>query len=90
MTGRNGRRSPAECARVAVVGDDLEADVAGGRQAGLTTILVLTGNTAPEEVSAATPQPDYVVRDLAALVEPLEEMTSAPRRVADAEAAPEL
>lgn len=57
--------------QVAIVGDHLEADIAGGRRAGLTTILVLTGNARAEDVGAATVKPDFVVRDLAALVAPV-------------------
>jgi glycerol 3-phosphatase-2 len=57
------------CQRVAVVGDHLEADVAGGRRAGLTTILVLSGTTLGSDLADARVQPDVVLPDLAALVE---------------------
>lgn len=33
----------ADCHRIAIVGDNLAADIAGGHRAGFTTILVLTG-----------------------------------------------
>jgi glycerol 3-phosphatase-2 len=59
------------CQRVAIVGDHLEADVAGGRRAGLTTILVLSGTATRHDLGEARVQPDLVLPDLAALVEML-------------------
>jgi HAD superfamily hydrolase (TIGR01450 family) len=61
-----GRIGGAE--RVAMVGDRVSSDVEGGRRAGLKTILVLSGATSREEAAVATPSPDLVVEDLAALV----------------------
>lgn len=58
----------ADCRRVAIVGDHLEADIAGGKRAGLTTILVLTGTTSRERLEAAEVEPDVVLEDLAGLV----------------------
>lgn len=55
-------------ARVAMVGDRVSSDIEGGRRAGLETVLVLSGATSREEAAAATPSPDLVVEDLAALV----------------------
>ena len=57
------------CRRVAIVGDNLAADVAGGKRAGLTTILVLTGTSGAEEAATAEVTPDIVLPDLAALVD---------------------
>lgn len=54
--------------RVAMVGDRVSSDIEGGRRAGLETILVLSGATSGEEAAAASPAPDLVVEDLAALV----------------------
>jgi len=57
------------CRRVAVVGDHLEADVVGGKRAGLRTILVLTGTTSREDLEAADDvRPDLVLPSLAHLV----------------------
>lgn len=56
---------------VAIVGDDIESDIAGGHRAGLTTILVQTGKYREEFVRAAGIQPDYVIgsiRDLPTLL----------------------
>jgi glycerol-1-phosphatase len=53
---------------VAVVGDQLVADIAGGKRAGLTTILVLTGATSRSDLAAVTSDgPDLVVPSLADL-----------------------
>jgi glycerol-1-phosphatase len=64
------RSQLAGCRRIAVVGDHLEADIAGGKRAGLETVLVLTGNSRREDVRAAATQPDLIVADLAALAQP--------------------
>jgi len=53
--------------RMAMVGDTLGADIAGGQAAGLATILVLSGRTSREDVEGATIEPDLVLPDLAAL-----------------------
>lgn len=58
----------AGCRRVAIVGDHLDADIAGGKRAGLMTILVLSGATAQEDLATAAVDPDIVLPDLAALV----------------------
>jgi glycerol 3-phosphatase-2 len=55
------------CERVAIVGDNLESDIAGGKRAGLMTILVLTGAASEADVEAARVRPDLVVDDLEAL-----------------------
>lgn len=54
--------------RVAMVGDRISSDIAGGRAAGLGTILVLSGTTDRERAAAADPAPDHVVESLAELV----------------------
>ncbi len=54
--------------RVAMVGDRVSSDIEGGRRAGLETILALSGATSGEEAALATPSPDRIVENLAALV----------------------
>lgn len=54
--------------RVAMVGDRPSSDIAGGHNAGLATVLVLSGTTDAEAAAAAEPAPDHVVADLAALL----------------------
>ena len=51
--------------RIAVIGDSLENDVAGARQAGIRSILVKTGVFREEELARAEIQPDMVIPSLA-------------------------
>jgi glycerol-1-phosphatase len=53
--------------RVAMVGDRISSDIEGGRRAGLTTILVLTGACTREEAEVAHPAPDHVIANLTEL-----------------------
>ena len=57
-----------ECHEAAMVGDDPEADVGGGRRAGLKGIQVRTGKYSPETVSA---EADLAVGSIADLPEAL-------------------
>jgi ribonucleotide monophosphatase NagD (HAD superfamily) len=54
--------------RVAIVGDNLDSDIAGGKRAGLRTILVLTGTSSQDDLQTAGIEPDSVLRNLAGLV----------------------
>jgi glycerol 3-phosphatase-2 len=58
--------------RVAMIGDRLSSDIAGGHNAGLDTILVLSGTSGSgggsEDPAAAAVKPDLTVANLAALV----------------------
>src|SRR3990172_9726251 len=56
----------------AVVGDRLETDILGGKNAGLTTILVMTGVTTGKDLSQATIMPDWTFNDLSDLCRALE------------------
>ena len=62
-----GRRLDVPTNRLAVVGDDLESDVRGGRAAGLVTIQVRTGKYDSEATRLAAPEhrPHHVVDSLA-------------------------
>jgi len=51
-----------------MIGDRISSDIAGGKAAGLETILVLSGTTTREEAVAADPAPDFVLEDLAGLL----------------------
>jgi HAD superfamily hydrolase (TIGR01450 family) len=55
-------------ARTLVVGDRLDADVAGARAAGLDAALVLTGATSAAMADDADPAPAFVAQSLAELV----------------------
>jgi glycerol 3-phosphatase-2 len=57
----------ADCRRVAIVGDNLDADITGGKRAGLATILVLSGTSTRADVATAHVAPDAVLPDLAAM-----------------------
>ncbi len=45
--------------RVLCIGDSTEHDVAGGRDAGLETLLVMSGVSAGRDPASAVPAPDY-------------------------------
>jgi ribonucleotide monophosphatase NagD (HAD superfamily) len=47
-----------------MIGDRIDTDIDGGRQAGLNTILVLSGVTTAVEAIAANPAPDAISPDL--------------------------
>lgn len=51
-----------------MVGDDLEADVAGAQAAGLRAVLVRTGKYRPADEHDGTIRPDGVADDLAGAV----------------------
>jgi 4-nitrophenyl phosphatase len=51
----------------AIVGDGLETDMPGGRRLGLTTILVLSGVTSPEQLAQSSMKPDLVFGDISSL-----------------------
>ena len=50
-----------------MLGDRLETDILGGQNAGLTTILVLSGITTMEILADSSIQPDLVFDDITAL-----------------------
>ena len=52
----------------AMLGDRLETDILGGKNAGMSSILVETGVDTHESVISKGIQPDLVVRDLCELV----------------------
>lgn len=72
---RTGARGPL------MIGDRLDTDIEGGRAAGVTTLLVLTGISDPAELLAAQPElrPDLVGADLGALRRPPAELTPGQR-----------
>jgi len=49
--------------QIAMVGDSLYTDMAMARNAGMLGVLVLSGETKPEDVDGAAGQPDVVVED---------------------------
>ena len=55
------------CARIGIVGDRPDTDLAGGVARGWTTILVTSGVTSPEEAELVRPRPDVILPSLVAL-----------------------
>ena len=47
-----------------MVGDRLYTDIAMGANGGITSILVLSGETTREDVEKSDVQPDYIFEDL--------------------------
>jgi ribonucleotide monophosphatase NagD (HAD superfamily) len=56
-----------------MVGDDIDADVAGAQRFGLRTALVRTGKFRPDEVERSDTTPDVVLSSIADLPRWLEE-----------------
>jgi 4-nitrophenyl phosphatase len=58
---------PSQCV---MIGDNLEADIAGANAMGMTTVLTLTGIVKREEATAARPEsrPHHIIADLTELV----------------------
>lgn len=54
--------------RFAIIGDRLDTDVQGGRNAGIAAILALSGSTTEEDIKQSETKPDYVIRDLRGLL----------------------
>ncbi len=65
---RDSRTKEPRNLRVAMIGDRVSSDIAGGKAAGLETILVLSGTTSREGAAAADPAPDFVLEDLSGLL----------------------
>ena len=52
----------------AIIGDRLDTDILGGKIAGISTILTLSGSTKKEDVKISEIKPDYVIDDLRGLL----------------------
>lgn len=60
-----------EPTQIAMVGDRLETDIAGGKAAGLKTILVLSGVSGRDDLLTFPVQPDLVLADISELAHQL-------------------
>jgi HAD superfamily hydrolase (TIGR01450 family) len=49
---------------MAIIGDSLETDIPMGKNAGIPTILILTGDTLPGMITSDQPMPDIIFNDL--------------------------
>ncbi len=58
------QRTKTKKEEVAIIGDRLYTDIAMGKKAGITTILVLTGETKEEDIKNSPWQPDFVFTSL--------------------------
>ncbi len=56
-----------ESESVAMVGDDIEADIGGARRAGMTSIQVKTGKFTPKDKDHPSIRPDYLINSAADL-----------------------
>lgn len=65
------RRLGAAPEAAAMVGDRLETDVVGGKNAGIATILLLSGVTQPDDLPRSPIQPDFIFANINALAEAL-------------------
>ena len=71
-------RLEAHSESTVMVGDRMDTDVIAGIEAGLRTVLVLTGSTQAEEVSRYPYRPTKVVDSIADLVPTVAELSSQP------------
>jgi 4-nitrophenyl phosphatase len=67
MVDMLGRKLDLPVESLVMVGDRLYTDIALGQSAGVTTVLVLSGETRLEDVPASPFQPDFIFEDLGAL-----------------------
>ena len=65
-----------QIAEMAMVGDRLYTDIALGKTSGITTCLVLSGETHPEDLVDSDFQPTYTFTDLGAIADWLREHSS--------------
>jgi 4-nitrophenyl phosphatase len=61
-------RLGADARQTAMLGDRLDTDILGGLQAGLTTLMVLTGVSTAQDLAASPYRPDYVFPGLPELM----------------------
>ena len=67
------RKKPVRRDQVAMVGDRLYTDIVMGHNAGVTSVLVLSGEAKEADISAAPVKPDHVAGGLGALYEALKQ-----------------
>ena len=51
-----------------MIGDNLDTDILGGKNAGIKTALVLTGNASKKDLKKSDISPDYVIKDVSLLL----------------------
>jgi ribonucleotide monophosphatase NagD (HAD superfamily) len=65
-----------QIAEMAMVGDRLYTDIALGQTSGITTCLVLSGETHPEDLAESPFQPTYTFANLGAIADWLRDNVS--------------
>jgi 4-nitrophenyl phosphatase len=68
------KRMDSTVDETAMVGDRLNTDILGGQQAGLSTVLLLSGVTKHADLETSEIQPDYVYNDITELGSVLKEV----------------
>jgi NagD protein len=76
-------RIDAHSETTVMVGDRMDTDIVSGLEAGLRTVLVLTGSTRPEEVERFPYRPSQVVSSVADLIPLVESWDDASETVLD-------
>jgi NagD protein len=76
-------RLDAHSETAVMVGDRMDTDVISGLEAGLRTILVLTGSTKADQVQRFPYQPTKIVSSVADIVDLVDELTDDPHEVVD-------
>ena len=71
------RKKPVRRDQVAMVGDRLYTDIVMGHNAGVTSVLVLSGEAKESDIPAAPVKPDHVTGGLGALYEALKQADAA-------------
>ncbi|MDQ6740632.1 MAG: HAD hydrolase-like protein, partial [Actinomycetota bacterium] len=61
-------RIEAHSETTAMIGDRMDTDIIAGMEAGLHTVLVLTGITGPDDVNAYPFRPDEILNSVADLI----------------------
>jgi len=62
-----------EVEELGMVGDRLYTDIALGQSSGITTVLVLSGETKVEDLEQSPFKPDYIFQNLGGVADCLEE-----------------
>ena len=69
---------------MAMIGDRLYTDIALGQASGIATVLVLSGETKPEDLKDSPFKPDYTFQNLAGVADWLEQHSGSAATVASA------
>jgi NagD protein len=68
-------RIDAHSETTAMIGDRMDTDIISGLEAGLRTVLVLTGSTRPEMIETFPYRPTRVVDSIADVVQLVDELS---------------